>query len=122
MMNQETNEQTTGLSGFLAPDGVWYPCGYNEHGRLARELCEKYERNEFLGVYDQNVLAMKSDFIKFGLDREGIGHFFYNRTLPQTEVQIQWLRENTHRMTIDQRDGVEGMFHRMKRKNKGGVK
>ena len=121
-MNQgTTNESTTGLSGFLAPDGVWYPCGYKEHGALAYDLCKKYGRNEFLGANNQNALAINSDFVKFGLDRNGTtisGYFFYNRTLPQTEAQVKWLRENTHRMTADQRDSVEGMLHRMEKKAK----
>ena len=121
-MNQgTTNESTTGLSGFLAPDGAWYPCGYKEHGHLAYDLCKKYGRNEFLDSNDQNDLALESDFIKFGLDYNGAtegGHFFYNRNIPQTENQVKWLRENTHRMTEKQQHSVNVMLYHFDKKKK----
>lgn len=113
------HEQMTGISGFLAPDGVWYPCGYKEHEYLANDLCKKYGRNEFLDSNNQNDLALESDFMKFGLDYNGAtegGHFFYNRDVTQTDAQVQWLRDNMHRMTETQSTYVRILLHRLDKK------
>ena len=36
-------EMRYGLSGYLAPDGIFYECDYGKHSELANELIEKYK-------------------------------------------------------------------------------
>lgn len=97
-----------GLSGYLAPDGEWYPCEYQEHDEKARELIEKYTLEET----DYNSLAMGGEFVKFGTapwtSKEGnsMCHVFMNRFKNPTPLQIDWLKENLHQATDKQKNEV----------------
>ncbi|MEK5209463.1 hypothetical protein [Psychrobacillus sp. FSL H8-0510] len=101
-----------GLSGYLAQDGVWYPCGYQEHCDKAVELVKIYQLND----HDYNNIAMSVEFIKFGTapwaDKEGssICHVFIDCSRNPTEAQIEWLRKNIVRATDKQRREVELTF------------
>lgn len=103
-----------GLSGYLSPDGTWYPCGYHEHGEKAREITEIYK----LDLSDSNLIAMGGDFVKFGTapwtNKEGCNmcHVFMNIDQELTDVQISWLEQNLVYATDIQRDSVYKTFQR----------
>lgn len=107
-----------GLSGYLAPDGEWYPCGYQEHRDKAVELVEAYKLKET----DYNTIAMGGEFIKFGTapwaGKEGnnMCHVFMDRLRKPTQPQIDWLRENLNGATDIQKKEVLfnfSTFHEM---------
>lgn len=94
-----------GLSGFLAPDGVFHECAYMEHKDLAVKLVKQYEVNFFDG--DSNHVPC---FIKFGcfpwVGKEGnSGCHAFGFDEP-TEPQIVWLLANLDKMTDIQRRSV----------------
>lgn len=94
--------QYEGLSGFLAPDGVFYECAYMKHNDLALTLVKQYGVNLFAG--DSNNVP---NFIKFGcvpwVDKQGnSGCHAYGHDEP-TEQQVTWLLTNLDRMTEVQR-------------------
>lgn len=101
-------EIKVGLSGYLAPDGDWYPCGYLEHSEKACELVEKYH----LDTSDSNLIAMGGDFIKFGTapwaTKEGCNmcHVFMNIDQELTTKQVEWLEVNLIQATIKQQREV----------------
>lgn len=103
-----------GLSGYLSPDGKWFPCGYHEHGEKAKEIADLYQ----LDLSDSNLIAMGGDFVKFGTapwtEKEGCNmcHVFMNIDQELTDVQISWLEENLVQATDIQRERVLGTFHR----------
>lgn len=91
-----------GLSGFLAPDGEFYACGYMEHSALAVELVEKYDVR-FYGGNSNEV----PDFIKFGcspwVGPEGDSNchcFIWNEPTPE---QLDWIIQHMGDMTGKQR-------------------
>lgn len=91
-----------GLSGFLAPDGVFHECEYQEHRHLAAELVKKYNVQFFDG--DSNKVP---NFIKFGcspwVDKKGdSGCHAFGHDEPTPE-QSAWLLSNVDRMTDIQR-------------------
>lgn len=112
-MENKTNELEYGLSGYLAPDGKWFSCGYQEHGNLAKELMELYH----LETGDSNNIAMQGDFIKFGTvpwtKKGGTDscHVFMNTTQEPTQAQIEWLEENLIKATDEQKGRVLRTFH-----------
>lgn len=87
-----------GLSGFLAPDGIFYECGYKEHQNLAVELVQSYKVNFFDG--NENKVP---EFIKFGCDhdvgKEGNGGCHVFMWESPTPKQLRWLLDNLERMT-----------------------
>lgn len=98
------------LSGYLAPDGTYYECEYQEHGTLAVELVEKYGLK--IRRPDTNRFA---DFIKFGCypwvdNKQGNDgcHVFmiHDMASPPTEEQVEWLVANWSRMTKNQERSV----------------
>lgn len=95
-----------GLSGYLAPDGEWFPCGYQEHCEKALELVKKYDLNDS----DYNNIAVEGEFIKFGTapwtNKEGCGecHVFLDRFRMPTDSQIKWLKQNLNRATEKQKN------------------
>ncbi len=97
-----------GLSGYLAPDGEWYPCEYQEHSDKAVELVGKYKLSET----DYNSIATEGEFIKFGTapwtNKEGCGecHVFLDKFKQPTKPQIQWLSENLNKATERQKNEV----------------
>jgi hypothetical protein len=101
-----------GLSGYLAPDGEWFPCEYKEHSEKALELVEKYKLEET----DYNNIAMKGEFIKFGTvpwtEKEGnsMCHVFINRFKKPTLQQIEWLNKNLNKATDKQKNEVLRTF------------
>lgn len=101
-----------GLSGYLAPDGEWFPCDYQEHCDKAVELVEKYELNDS----DYNNIAVKGEFIKFGTapwtNKEGCGecHVFLDSFRMPTDSQIKWLKQNLNRATDKQKNEVLLVF------------
>ncbi|OMF30929.1 hypothetical protein [Paenibacillus sp. FSL H8-0259] len=91
-----------GLSGFLAPDGIFHSCGYQEHRHLAVELVKQYDVQFFDG--DSNKVP---NFIKFGcfpwVDKKGdSGCHAFGHDEPTPE-QAAWLLANVDRMTDIQR-------------------
>ena len=94
------------LSGYLAPDGIYYECEYERHYKLAQELVVKYD----LGIRKPDANQF-GEFIKFGCypwvsSKEGDAgcHVFVTRDLtkPPTKKQLDWLAENWWRMTAKQ--------------------
>ncbi|WP_422661613.1 hypothetical protein ACK8P5_26180 (plasmid) [Paenibacillus sp. EC2-1] len=93
-----------GLSGFLAPDGVFYPCSYLEHSALAKKLIKEYDVNLYDGDYNKL-------FIKFGCDPwtgpmgTGMCHvFMFEEPTPD---QLEWLNNSIDRATDKQRRIIE---------------
>lgn len=111
--------QGVGLSGFLAPDGKWYACGYAEHGDLAIELAETYalDYNET----NHNDLATEGDFVKFGLNHSSDtmnGHVFFNHSQQLNQEQVDWLYQNVGKGTErQQRDVYRHMVAKEGRKD-----
>lgn len=98
-------QRYAGLSGFLAPDGVFHECVYMEHKELAVKLVKQYEVKFFDG--DSNHVPC---FIKFGCypwaEKEGnSGCHAFGFDEP-TEPQVAWLLANLDRMTDVQRSSV----------------
>ncbi|MEM5669371.1 hypothetical protein AAHB59_13200 [Bacillus cereus] len=56
-------EMRYGLSGYLAPDGIFYECDYGKHSELANELIEKYK---IKNKTNYNEIATRGEFLKFG--------------------------------------------------------
>ena len=112
-MEKKDNELEYGLSGYLAPDGKWFSCGYQEHGNLAKELMELYN----LDTSDSNNIAMKGDFIKFGTvpwakkDGTDMCHVFMNTTQEPTKEQVVWLDKNLINATDEQAYRVLSTFY-----------
>jgi hypothetical protein len=102
-----------GLSGYLAPDGIWYPCGYQEHDVKAGELVKKYGLDK---TNDYNSIATKGEFIKFGTapwsKKEGNAtcHSFLNRVVEPTQEQVEWLNQNLNKATDKQKNEVLRTF------------
>lgn len=78
-------------TGWLSPNGDFYPCDYMEHSDTAYEL---------YGTYDTELLA-----------KNGIAHVFWNPIknhidyfieVPLTEAQIKWLK--LHNIEIYEED------------------
>ncbi len=99
-------EMNYGLSGYLAPDGIFYECDYGKHGELAKKLIEKYQINYTM---DYNEMATKGEFLKFGTypwtGKEGCNgcHVFKSLFHPLTNKQAMWIMENMHKLTDKQR-------------------
>ena len=96
-----------GLSGYLAPDGKFYECGYQEHQDLASELIELYSlKNK---SYEYNEMATEGEFLKFGTypwsEKKGCNgcHVFKSHLHTLTEQQVSWLNENMVKATDRQR-------------------
>jgi hypothetical protein len=102
-----------GLSGYLAPDGIWYPCEYEKHDAKAVELIKKYglDKND-----DFNSIATKGEFIKFGTapwSKKGGNatcHCFLNRMVEPTQKQVVWLNQNLNKATDKQKNEVLRTF------------
>ncbi|MNM69283.1 hypothetical protein D3C81_808740 [compost metagenome] len=106
--------QYEGLSGFLAPDGIYYACDYLGHVDLAKRLVEKYKMELFLSQLDSNEVP---NFIKFGCKpwttKEGIpgdDHAFCSDA--PTPVQVSWVLANLGAMTAVQREDIRKAFKR----------
>ena len=105
---KKLNEISIGLSGYLAPDGQWFPCGYLEHSEKACKLVEKYH----LDTSDSNLIAMGGDFIKFGtapwatMEGSNMCHVFMNIDQELTKNQIEWLEVNLIHATQKQQREV----------------
>lgn len=89
-----------GLSGFLAPDGQFFECEYQEHQRLASNLVVKYNI-QFNG--SSNEIPA---FIKFGchpwVSKEGDGGCHCFIWEEPNEKQMTFIRDNFERMTKQQ--------------------
>ncbi|WJM05848.1 hypothetical protein [Paenibacillus sp. PK1-4R] len=99
-----------GLSGFLAPDGVFHECAYQEHKDLAVRLVEQYKVELFEG--DTNKVP---NFIKFGclpwVDKQGnSGCHVLGQNKPTNE-QVTWLLTKLDRMTDVQQRLILGELH-----------
>jgi hypothetical protein len=95
--------KTYGLSGYLAPDGIFYECKFKEHQELAMKLKRKYKLSFLPEEY--NDLAMRGEFIKFGTypgtPKKGCSgcHVFKSFSHSLTKEQVFWLRNNLDRLT-----------------------
>ncbi|MFX3643338.1 MAG: hypothetical protein ACE3L7_32600 [Candidatus Pristimantibacillus sp.] len=93
-----------GLSGFLAPDGQFFECMYQEHQRLASKLVVEY-KIQFHG--SSNEIP---SFIKFGchpwVGKEGDGGCHCFIWEEPTDEQLNFIRSNFQRMTKQQQLSV----------------
>lgn len=99
-----------GMSGYLAPDGIFYECDYGKHSELAIKLIKKYQIED---TTDYNQMATNGEFIKFGTypwsKKEGSGgcHVFKSPFHPLSLKQAFWIKDNRHRLTDKQRFELE---------------
>ena len=95
-----------GLTGYLAPDGTFYFCEYQEHQEKAKQLVEKYGLAK--EAADSNEIA-QYDFLKFGCapwlnDKTGdhMCHVFISFSKEPSPQQLAWLDSHWRDMTYQQ--------------------
>lgn len=90
-----------GVSGFLAPDGKFYACGYGKHRELAAELVVQYK------VFFDGDSNKVPNFIKFGCSSwagpEGDSACHCFMWDEPTSEQVEWLTANLDKLTGNQR-------------------
>ncbi|PFZ80076.1 hypothetical protein COL82_04060 [Bacillus toyonensis] len=106
-------EMRYGLSGYLAPDGIFYECDYGKHSELANELIEKYK---IKNKTNYNEIATRGEFLKFGTypwsSKEGCSgcHVFKSLFHPLSNKQSIWIKENLDKLTDKQRSELNRLL------------
>lgn len=110
-----------GLSGWLAPSGRFYPCGYQEHYKLAYEIMEAditLQRERVSIGYEVGTVVSfddalrKMDWIVMGCPPwapSDLDYIFFPPEVvwERTQEQITWFEENYSQLSPKQQDMLE---------------
>lgn len=126
-MNSDT--KLTGLTGWLDPEGTFYPCEYGKHYILANKLIEQWNI-ESNGTYcsggDIDILKKERHYIKMysknsmpnKYNRDSYVHVqrkfdkeTHEYAAPYiTEAQKEWFRDNWNYLDKTQKSYIEGQW------------
>ncbi|MTI67819.1 MAG: hypothetical protein FH753_14635 [Firmicutes bacterium] len=110
-----------GLTGWLSPKGIFYPCKYGEHRILAQKILFKHKikdsklrkalKNE-TSIPNDNILKL-DHFIAMGSSNHCSYVCLNNKKV--TKKQIKWIHKNFNNLDLKQRNSVS---HLLKPKKK----
>ncbi|WCK57540.1 hypothetical protein PP175_26100 (plasmid) [Aneurinibacillus sp. Ricciae_BoGa-3] len=113
-MNQTQNK---GLSGWLSPDGEFFPCGYSQHHGFAYDKLEELNKNPSGGIMtDIDRLQEEEQYAYFGYSVVS-SYLFISLKKGFTSKQIVWIEANIDKLGEEQRKFFEDAKELLANKN-----
>lgn len=115
-----------GLTGWLSPDGVFYPCAYGEHSELASECMwsdTKLKQERVRLSHEQGTVVHATEVLKellwivMGMPKWGShpSHdYIFLSHLGTTKEQDDWLQANYGQLSEPQQKMVDQHYEDMK--------
>jgi hypothetical protein len=114
-----SSEMGEGLTGWLSPQGEFFPCEYGEHSYLASEIFDTHENsnqmkrerinisNEKRGILPHDETLKEMLWIPMGTPKWGSNpskDYLFIPFTGRTEPQIKWFEDNYDKLSETQQE------------------
>jgi hypothetical protein len=108
-----SNEMSKGLTGWLSPQGEFFPCEYAEHSYLASEMFENHRNSKEMNSERVRINNTKGTVLPYDDSlREmfwipmGRGYLFISNE-GRTQEQINWFEDNYEKLSDTQKEMLD---------------